>query len=76
MANLQNPVKAIRAKCLDCSCGNVIEVKFCPVTNCSLYPFRMGRNPYRQPMSEERRRIASENMKKLRSKRKELENGI
>lgn len=39
------PMRAIRAKCLDCSCGNTNEVKLCPVEKCSLYPYRMGHNP-------------------------------
>lgn len=42
------PVKAIRAKCLDCCCGSAQEVKLCPVTDCSLYPYRMGHNPNRK----------------------------
>ncbi len=45
--NLTNPVKAIRAKCLDCSCDSAEEVRKCPVTECALYPFRFGKNPYR-----------------------------
>ena len=39
------PVKAIRAKCLDCCCGSPSEVRLCPCTDCQLYPYRMGRNP-------------------------------
>lgn len=41
------PLKAIRAKCLDCSCGSTNEIKLCPVVDCSLYPFRFGKNPNR-----------------------------
>lgn len=43
------PVQAIRAKCLDCSGGNRAEVRLCPVSDCSLFPFRMGRNPNCRP---------------------------
>lgn len=39
------PVKAIRAKCLDCSFFQPSEVRNCPITKCPLYPFRMGKNP-------------------------------
>ena len=39
------PVKAIRAKCLDCSEGSSKEVKLCPVTACPLYPYRNGHRP-------------------------------
>lgn len=35
--------KAIRLKCLDCCCGNSAEVRRCPVTNCPLWVYRMGR---------------------------------
>ena len=41
------PLKAIRAKCLDCCCGQAYEVKLCPCSDCSLYPFRFGNNPNR-----------------------------
>ena len=39
-------LKAIRLKCLDCSCGSSNEVKLCPVQSCPLYPFRDGHNPF------------------------------
>lgn len=35
--------KAIRAKCIDCSCGDLKEVRLCPVTNCPLWIYRLGR---------------------------------
>lgn len=38
-------VKAIRAKCLDCTCQQPLEVRLCPVTKCALWPFRMGKRP-------------------------------
>lgn len=39
------PLKAIRAKCLDC-CGDIpSEVRNCPVTDCTLYPYRLGKRP-------------------------------
>lgn len=44
MAKL-TPIKAIRAKCLDCSCGSFTEIKNCTVTNCALYEYRMGHRP-------------------------------
>lgn len=42
-----NPMRAIREKCLDCSCQQPMEVKECTVKACALHPFRMGKNPYR-----------------------------
>jgi len=37
------PIKAIRHKCLDCSCWQNNEVRLCTVLTCALYPFRMGK---------------------------------
>jgi hypothetical protein len=39
------PIKAIRAKCLDCCCGQKTEVKLCTSKNCALHPYRMGHRP-------------------------------
>lgn len=35
--------RAIRLKCLDCAGDSASEVKRCPVTDCPLWPFRLGR---------------------------------
>lgn len=63
-----NPVKAIREKCLDCCAGQVAEVKACPSEHCALWPFRMGKNPYRskREMSEEQRAAAAERLRLAR----------
>jgi hypothetical protein len=58
----RNPLKAIRAKCLDCCCGHAAEVRKCVATDCPLWPFRLGTNPFRQKSAlsnEERKRRAS-----------------
>jgi hypothetical protein len=58
LATLHEPMpvlKAIRAKCIDCCRGAVSEVAKCTAINCPLWPFRMGANPWRAPVSEERR---------------------
>lgn len=39
------PMKAIRAKCLDCCCGSFQEVRLCTVEKCPLYPYRFGKRP-------------------------------
>ena len=44
----QNPLKAIREKCLDCCCGNASEIRKCVAVDCALWPFRMGSNPFRK----------------------------
>ena len=63
-----NPVKAIRDFCIDC-CGGLREtVKVCPSEKCALYPFRMGKNPFRQKreMTEEQRKAIADRLKKGR----------
>ena len=45
MKLFDTPVKAIRKKCLDCTCGQVLEIRKCAVILCPLYPYRMGRRP-------------------------------
>ena len=42
------PMRAIRAKCIDCMCGSANEVKLCPSDDCSLYSYRFGKNPSRK----------------------------
>lgn len=39
------PMKAIRAKCLDCCCGSRKEVRLCAATECAIWPYRFGKRP-------------------------------
>lgn len=39
------PLKTIRAKCLDCCCGNRAEVHRCELGKCPLHPYRFGKRP-------------------------------
>jgi hypothetical protein len=41
------PIKAIRAKCLECCRGQRKEVRSCHITDCPIHPYRMGRRPAR-----------------------------
>lgn len=43
-----NPLYYIRLKCLDCCADQPNEVKLCPVTDCALWNFRLGNNPFRK----------------------------
>jgi hypothetical protein len=63
-----NPVKAIRAYCLDCAGDSPNEVKLCPCTDCALYPFRFGKNPYRKKrvLTEEQKARLVETLNKQR----------
>lgn len=65
---ITNPVKAIRAFCLECSGDSTAEVKNCPRVNCPLYPFRMGKNPYRQrrEMTEEEKKVLADRLREAR----------
>ena len=38
-------LQAIRAKCLDCSCHQTKEIRLCPILDCALWPYRMGKRP-------------------------------
>lgn len=42
------PLRAIRAKCMDCSNNQIFEVRDCVITKCPLWDYRMGHNPNRK----------------------------
>jgi len=42
------PLKAIRAKCLDCSGNSKHEIKLCQIPDCPLFAYRFGKNPNRK----------------------------
>ena len=42
----ESPIKAIRAKCIECSGGSMAEARLCRLTHCALWAFRMGHNPF------------------------------
>jgi len=44
---ITSPLKAIRASCVDCMGGQRKLVKQCDLRGCPLWPFRMGKNPFR-----------------------------
>jgi hypothetical protein len=43
-----SPLKAIRLKCRDCTCDQREEIRLCTITQCPLYPFRLGHSPGRK----------------------------
>lgn len=63
------PIQAIKAKCLDCNCGQEKEIKLCTETNCPLHAFRLGKNPNKQTRNytPEQREAAAERMRKARA---------
>jgi len=65
------PLKAIRAKCLECCCDQSREVRLCPCTDCPLYVYRFGKNSTMAGhLSEEQRSRAAERMKVARQNRR------
>ncbi len=71
MEEITNPVKAIRAFCLDCCGGSASDVKDCTSKICQLKPFRFGKNPYRtkREMTEEQRERAIKRLEMARAKK-------
>lgn len=49
---VKNPLTAIRARCIQCTNGQVGEVKLCATKSCALWPFRMGENPFNKKTRE------------------------
>ena len=67
MTKRKPPLKAIRAKCLDCCCGSVKSVRYCPCdgthsTWCPLWPYRFGMRPATAAAKYGRRFLAPELM--------------
>ncbi|QXE86610.1 hypothetical protein KP003_20035 [Geomonas nitrogeniifigens] len=64
--NPRNPVKAIRLKCRDCTCNQLVEIDNCTVKGCALHPFRFGKNPYRtkREWTDEQKALRAEQLKR------------
>jgi hypothetical protein len=58
-----SPMGVIRAKCLDCAAGSAPEVRLCVSTSCVSWPYRMGKNPFRAPVSDAQREARRERAK-------------
>ena len=42
---MDDPLVAVRKHCLDCSGGLIKYRKWCPCTDCPLWPYRFGMRP-------------------------------
>lgn len=64
------PLRAIRAKCIDCSAGSMKEVRECVMLDCPLYNYRLGKSPNRKPriLTDEEREALRQRMAKMREK--------
>jgi hypothetical protein len=45
-------MKAVRAKCLDCTCQQPKEVRLRTVKQCPLWPYRLGKRPKKEAPQE------------------------
>ena len=54
-----SPVKAIRARCLDCCVYQPKEVALCAQTGCAAWPFRFGKSPWRKARPPSARQLAA-----------------
>ena len=59
-------LKALRLKCLDCCNFSANEVRFCTAVDCPGWPFRLGKSPWRQPLSAEARAERAEQLRRNR----------
>jgi hypothetical protein len=57
---VKNPMTAIRARCIQCTNGQVSEVKLCATKTCALWPFRQGDNPHNKKTRERLEKEAAE----------------
>jgi hypothetical protein len=48
------PLTAIRKKCLECVCGSAAAVQQCNITDCPLWPWRMGKRPTDDTLKDSR----------------------
>src|SRR5215469_5934030 len=60
-----SPMEVIRTSCLDCCAGSAHEVRCCVAMACPSWPFRTGKNPWRAPISEERREASRRNAARM-----------
>jgi hypothetical protein len=49
--------------------GSAQEVRYCVAVTCPSWSYRMGGNPFRAPLSEERRKAQAEALAKARAAR-------
>ena len=63
---IPSPLKAIRLKCMECSNYSAYEVKHCPIQDCNLYAFRLGKNPNikKRMLTPEQRETLADRFKK------------
>lgn len=57
-------LKVIRSKCMDCCVQQPSEVRLCAAKTCPLWPYRMGKDPFRnRTMTDEQKQAAAKRLK-------------
>lgn len=67
--------KAIRAKCIQCCCGSLKEVKLCASEGCALWHFRLGHAP-KEPVDATKIYIYSDGVGQIFSERGKKGSGV
>ena len=67
---IKNPISAIRSHCIECMGGQVHEVARCTSPQCSLYPFRMGKNTMHQKYGKPRDDLPEKTKEPTRRRRR------
>ena len=65
-------MRAIKEKCLDCSGGYRDEVKNCPIEDCPLFIYRLGKDPNSKKLTDEQKAAISERFMKARESKGEV----
>lgn len=64
-----SPMKAIKLFCRSqCCCDDMDNWKNCNITDCQLYPFRLGKNPFRKKrkLTDKQRQAIADRLQKAR----------
>lgn len=64
-----SPLRALRLRCVDCCAGSAHEVRLCVSVTCPPWPFRMGSNPWRTPISPAARERLAANAARIAAAR-------
>lgn len=65
------PLQAIRQYCVERCQSSPSEVRKCTIVECPLWPYRMGKNPFRKKcLSEEQRQAAGVRLNAARKSKK------
>ena len=70
-----NPIKRIREYCIQCVADQPKEVELCPITDCPLYDFRFGKNPFRakRELTEEQKEAFRSRVENYRNNKANFE---